>query len=113
MGSSGAKALVKVISFSTKASPGERIIIFSNFLKFLDIIARVLKEYLGLSCLRFDSTMDRYEKQNALEIFKTDGNDILLLKSEAGSLGLNLECGSEIEKPHRSLRARLRSLQAG
>lgn len=59
-----------------------------QLLKFLDIIARVLKEYLGLSCLRFNGTIDKNEKHNVQESFKADERNILLITSGAGSVPL-------------------------
>lgn len=86
--SSRVKAVLKVISYSMNTWSGEKIIVFSNFLKFPDFIARVLKEYLGLSCLRFDGTIDKNEKHNVQESFKADERNILLITSGAGSVPL-------------------------
>ncbi|KAJ1716911.1 hypothetical protein NYO67_969 [Aspergillus flavus] len=75
----------------------ESVVIFSSYLKFLDIVAVVLKQQSDVTCLRFDGTLNDTQKQAVREEF-TNGTSSapLLVTAGCGVTGINLQSGSVI-----------------
>jgi SNF2 family DNA or RNA helicase len=61
-GSSRVQALVVLIRHVRMKYPGEKIVIFSTFLKFLDIVARVIRSEFGDTVLEYNGTIDASTK---------------------------------------------------
>ena len=74
---------------------GGKILVFSSFLSCLDIL-EVLLQKDNIPALRYDGTLNAKDKAEALQRFNDDANiRILILTSEAGGEGLNLQNGVE------------------
>lgn len=70
--------------------PNDKIVLFSQFTKMLDIIQRVLDDDLW-SYTRYQGGMTMEERAEALNTFKSDpGCQIMLISIKAGGVGLNL-----------------------
>lgn len=89
------KCLIKLLRHVNTVRPNEQVIIFSCFLRFLDIISYALKSVLQIDCIRFDGSIDKDQKRNAQQRF-TDavGPKILLITSGSGGVGLNMQSAS-------------------
>ena len=91
------QAFVRTFSYARKRWPNEKVVVFSIFLKFLDIVAAVLRHQFGVNALRLDGTMTSSQKEKAQEMFSTGmSSEPLLITTGAGSVGLNLQRGSII-----------------
>lgn len=76
--------------------PGEKVIIFSQFTTFFDILQRLLR-HNGLKYLRYDGTMDLSEKNSTVDQFYQDPTEqIMLVSLKAGSVGLTLTCANHV-----------------
>jgi SNF2 family DNA or RNA helicase len=85
--SSRVKAILKTVTYALRRFPGEKVIIFSNFLKFLDIISRVLKEVLQIDCLRLDGTITMVTaKLCAVQSFNSRALEIISRQVKLSSL---------------------------
>ncbi|CAA89964.2 ATP-dependent chromatin remodeller/ubiquitin-protein ligase E3 Rad8 [Schizosaccharomyces pombe] len=80
----------------THSSEPEKVVIFSQFTTFLDIIADVLEsEKMGYA--RFDGTMSQQMRSTALETFRNDPDvNVLIISLKAGGVGLNLTCANHV-----------------
>ncbi|QKX58009.1 uncharacterized protein TRUGW13939_05129 [Talaromyces rugulosus] len=88
-------ALIRIIHHAKKHWPGEKIVIFSTFLRFLDIIYHVIKAEFGDLSLELNGTLDLKAKTEVQETFKTNKDcKFLLITSGCGGVGLNLQSGS-------------------
>jgi DNA repair protein RAD5 len=90
-------------------SPGEHIIVFSQFTSFLDLIEKELEKYVGeFSIFKFDGRLNLEQRQKVLTEFEKPVTDsvnkvsILLLSLKAGGVGLNLTVASRafLMDPH-------------
>lgn len=70
---------IALYSHCVKEFPGEKVVIFSLFLKNLDLIAFTLKENYGIECLRFDGTCSAEEKVKVQRDFEAADPKIPLL----------------------------------
>ncbi|KAI0011614.1 SNF2 family N-terminal domain-containing protein [Xylariaceae sp. FL0662B] len=71
-------------------TPESKIIVFSQWTSFLDIIARVLVE-AGFGYCRLDGTMSTTQRDKAIEILNTSSSTRIMLASlHVSSVGLNL-----------------------
>lgn len=83
-----------------ETSPGEQIIVFSQFSSFLDILHEELKCHLPkdqAKIYKFDGRLDLNERAKVLNQFGEKDLSclkILLLSLKAGGVGLNLTCAS-------------------
>lgn len=107
--SSKINALLIHLEQIKQESPGEHIIVFSQFTSFLDIIGNELEKYTEeFKVLKFDGRLNLEQRQHVLNEFdKTlpDGEEkvcILLLSLKAGGVGLNLTIASKafLMDPH-------------
>jgi superfamily II DNA or RNA helicase len=77
--------------------PSEKIIVFSQYLKFLDIIAEALRRCYNVEALRFDGKVSNRDRLGVQEQFKVSDPSVpLLITAGAGSSGLNITTGSII-----------------
>lgn len=75
---------------------GEKIMVFSESLKYLDILAEGIKRTSQIKCLRFDGTVTtEEERQKVREDFeRCDWRTPLLITAGAGCVGLNITAAS-------------------
>lgn len=87
--SSKTEALVKILQATLK-NPGSKVIIFSQWTSFLNIIQLRLKE-AGLSCARIDGSMPKKARDASISALNEDADTRILLASlQVCSVGLNL-----------------------
>jgi SNF2 family DNA or RNA helicase len=78
------------------STDGSKVLVFSQFLKSLDIVQGFLDER-NVSTARYDGSMSAKSKVTALVRFKTDALvRVLLITTRAGGLGLNLTEASKV-----------------
>ncbi|KAG0683481.1 DNA helicase rad5 [Pichia californica] len=107
--SSKINALLIHLEQIRQETPGEHVIVFSQFTSFLDIIGTELEKYTGeFEVLRFDGRLNLEQRQRVLNEFEKSipkGEQkvsILLLSLRAGGVGLNLTVASKafLMDPH-------------
>ncbi|KAI1079542.1 SNF2 family N-terminal domain-containing protein [Whalleya microplaca] len=87
--SSKTEALEQFVKAKLK-TPGSKIIIFSQWTSFLDIIAKVITE-AGFEYCRLDGTMSPTQRDTAIETLNTSSTTRIMLASlHVSSVGLNL-----------------------
>lgn len=70
--------------------PDDKIVLFSQFTRMLDIVEHVLDDE-GWGLVRYQGSMDVVEREEALRLFRTDPECRVLVTSlRAGGVGLNL-----------------------
>jgi SNF2 family DNA or RNA helicase len=92
-------AVIEVYHRILRDNPTARIIIFSKFLKFLDIIEEALLRKSGSTAytLRFDGTKDAEERELIKSRFNNaKGSVVLMITPGAGGAGLNLASGEHV-----------------
>lgn len=94
------QALLRHLQIIKQQQPGEKVVVFSQFSSYLDIIESELKihgpdDYI---VYKFDGRMKMNERQVVLEKFNepptSDKVSVLLLSLKAGGVGLNLTTAS-------------------
>lgn len=86
----------KTIEVVREIDPEEKILIFSQFTSFLDLL-QIGLERAGFSLLRYDGSMTTDQRSASVEKFKRDKSiPILLLSLKAGNAGLNLNFASQV-----------------
>lgn len=102
--SSKIQALIEHLRTLKEQSPGEQVVVFSQFSSYLDIIENELKllesnvdtEFV---VHKFDGRLNLVERERILEKFARKDNQgkitVLLLSLKAGGVGLNLTCASK------------------
>ncbi|GAV51823.1 hypothetical protein ZYGR_0AF02940 [Zygosaccharomyces rouxii] len=94
------EALLKHCSILQETSPGEQIVVFSQFSSFLDILETELANAFlgnGVKVYKFDGRLNLKERAAVLESFSTkdfDNQKVLLMSLKTGGVGLNLTCAS-------------------
>lgn len=74
----------------------EKVIIFSQFIGFFEIIGRLLKER-EIGYLQYDGNMNMQQKNDAIkEFYQTSSKRVLLLSLKAGNVGLTLTCANHV-----------------
>lgn len=69
---------------------GDKILAFSQWTKFLDIVQREL-DAAGIPYVRFDGDMSKPAREESIQNFRTDPNvRVMLISAQAGGLGLTL-----------------------
>ena len=109
-GSTSAKleAVIAELDEVWKADPGCKIVIFSQFLGFLDVLDIALPP-LGVATYRLDGSMNMTERFSVLKKFtgkkttfrqkshdEIDRGTVLLMSMKAGGVGLNLVAASTV-----------------
>ncbi|KAH8692962.1 P-loop containing nucleoside triphosphate hydrolase protein [Talaromyces proteolyticus] len=93
--SSRVRAIILVLEHIRKTWPDEKVVIFSTFLRFLDVISRVIRRTFGDICLEFNGTLDVNAKQCVQNAFTNNpSHKYMLITSGSGGVGLNLQEGS-------------------
>lgn len=78
-------------------NPDQKILVFSQYLKFLDILEEALKRAFGVQALRFDGTVGQGQRLKVQQDFKDlDPKVPLLMTTGAGAYGLNITDASII-----------------
>lgn len=93
------QALINHLKILKEQNPGEKVIVFSQFASYLDIIENELKTQNGRDFViyKFDGRLQMQERQKLLDKFsekKSDKITILLISLKAGGVGLNLTTAS-------------------
>lgn len=69
---------------------GNKVLIFSQFTKMLDILELVMKT-INISFLRLDGETKVMDRQNTIDEFNENADiDVFLLSTKAGGFGINL-----------------------
>jgi SNF2 family DNA or RNA helicase len=77
--------------------PNRKILVFSQYLKFLDILEEALKRAFGISVLRFDGTVGQRQRLHVQQRFKDSDPEVpLLMTAGSGAYGLNITDASII-----------------
>lgn len=93
-------SLIKHLQQLQDSSPGEQVVVFSQFSTYLDILENDLKEAIPsdqVEIYKFDGRLNLKERSTVLERFQQKDpskQKILLLSLKAGGVGLNLTCAS-------------------
>ncbi|QPG74802.1 hypothetical protein FOA43_002138 [Brettanomyces nanus] len=99
--SSKINALISHLEQIKEESPGDHVIVFSQFTSFLDIVEEELGKYGNdFHVLKFDGRLGMEQRTNVLKSFEDDdvkGKNIsvLLISLKAGGVGLNLTVASK------------------
>ncbi|CCE64071.1 hypothetical protein TPHA_0G02360 [Tetrapisispora phaffii CBS 4417] len=94
------EALIVHLGRLFEKSPGEQVVVFSQFSSYLDILEKELMQALPKNTTeiyKFDGKLSLKERSNVLQQFKIkslEKQKILLLSLKAGGVGLNLTCCS-------------------
>jgi DNA repair protein RAD5 len=99
--SSKIQALINHLKILKEQNPGEKVIVFSQFSSYLDIIENELKTQNGKDFViyKFDGRLQMQERQKLLDKFSDENKNadkitILLISLKAGGVGLNLTSAS-------------------
>ncbi|KAG5370034.1 ATP-dependent helicase ULS1 [Yarrowia sp. C11] len=93
-----AKALrcVELLQKIKEESPGEKTIIFSQFVSFMNLIGEEL-DSAGFEYLRYEGSMHADERSRAVTTFREDPNvTVLLISLKAGNVGLTLTAANHV-----------------
>lgn len=91
--SSKLNALLSHLRVIRDTSPNEKVVVFSQFSSYLDIMERELQLENGLTIFKFDGRMSMEKRSEILREFKKPrlgSVTVLLLSLKAGGVGLNL-----------------------
>lgn len=98
--SSKIDALLKHLNELKSSHPGEKVVVFSQFSSYLDIIHNELSlDDSGFHVLKFDGRLNMQQRETSLANFntiKTDKVVVLLLSLKAGGVGLNLTVSNRV-----------------
>ncbi len=76
--------------------PAEKIIVFSQFTSFLNIVEIPLL-VRSIHFQRYDGTMNGGQRRNAINLFRNDPDcKVILVSLKSGSLGLNLSAANHV-----------------
>jgi hypothetical protein len=83
-------ALHQQVSNWRENYPEDKIIIFSQFVRALDLVEKMCNEE-GWTCIRYQGDMKLEERESSLRTFEDDGDvSIMLTSLKCGGVGLNL-----------------------
>lgn len=90
--SSKLNALLSHLRIIRDTTANEKVVVFSQFSTFLDIMERELSLESGMTVFKFDGRLSMNNRTNILKEFKEprSGVTVLLLSLKAGGVGLNL-----------------------
>lgn len=93
--------MINHLKILKEQNPGEKVIVFSQFSSYLDIIENELKTQNGKDFViyKFDGRLQMQERQKLLDKFSDENKNadkitILLISLKAGGVGLNLTSAS-------------------
>jgi len=75
--------------------PTEKSLIFCMWTKEISLMLQSLEKY-GVPALKFDGTMNKEKRDDALYNFKNIGIRALVVQIQAGGVGLNLQCATRV-----------------
>ncbi|SCU81422.1 LAFA_0C04808g1_1 [Lachancea sp. 'fantastica'] len=79
------------------SSEQEKVIVFSQFTTFFDILQHFIRKELGIPHLRYDGSMNAQARASTIEEFyKNPNRRILLISMKAGNSGLTLTCANHV-----------------
>lgn len=88
---------LKIIRTILDSSAHEKILIFSQFISFFDILQYFIKKDLKLLTLRYDGSMTSIQRSDIIEKFyKQDEQRLMLISMKAGNAGLTLTCANHV-----------------
>ena len=105
--SSKLEAILNELDEIWKQDPGSKILIFSQYLGFLDIIGRAMDD-VGVECFRIDGKMSLKERVAMIDKFNKNApskqvhdescqrGSVFLVSMKAGGVGLNLVAASSV-----------------
>ncbi|CUS21256.1 LAQU0S02e09582g1_1 [Lachancea quebecensis] len=78
-------------------SSDEKLIIFSQFTTFFDLLQHFIVKELGVHYLRYDGSMDAQSRAATIEEFyRNNERRLLLISMKAGNAGLTLTCANHV-----------------
>ncbi|CEP63032.1 translocase ULS1 LALA0_S07e00870g [Lachancea lanzarotensis] len=78
-------------------SEQEKVIVFSQFTTFFDLLQHFIRKELGIHFLRYDGSMNAQQRAAVIEEFyKNPNRRILLISMKAGNSGLTLTCANHV-----------------
>ncbi|KAI5952058.1 hypothetical protein CANMA_005137 [Candida margitis] len=86
---------IELIRQIQESNPGQKIIIFSQFVTLFDLMKLVL-DYQKIPFLRYDGSMSMENKNTVIKQFYQNDADVLLLSLRAGNVGLTLTCANHV-----------------
>ncbi|CAN6674853.1 DNA repair protein Rad5p [Trichomonascus vanleenenianus] len=89
------KELMRQLYTVRREDPQFRVVVFSQFVTFLSIIAEEL-EREEFTVLRFDGSMSQHQRATVLDRFQSTPASVLLISLTAGGVGLNLVCANRV-----------------
>lgn len=91
-------ALLSHLRMIKETCPNEKIVVFSQFSTFLDIMETEISKEQGITVFKFDGRLSFEKRKKVLEQFKkpSDALSVLLLSLKAGGVGLNLTEASRV-----------------
>ena len=88
--------MLRLLDDFDNQSKGDKTIVFSQFTSFLDLVEDALR-VRGYNFTRYDGSMRRNAREEALQRIRTDdGVRVILISFKAGSTGLNLTCCNRV-----------------
>lgn len=96
-GSNRLSQFVKTWKKIRQQYPDRKVVVFSSFLKFLDLVAAAIKQEAGIFALHYDGSVAQGHRPKVQKDFEEGPPDVpLLLTSGAGGFGLNITCASVV-----------------
>lgn len=87
---------VELLEEIKKESPGEKTIIFSQFVTFMNLIGEELDK-AGFEYLRYEGSMHADDRSRAVTAFREDPSiSVLLISLKAGNVGLTLTAANHV-----------------
>ncbi|KAI5962712.1 hypothetical protein KGF57_001446 [Candida theae] len=86
---------IELISDIQESNPGQKIIVFSQFVTLFDLMKLVL-DYQRIPYLRYDGSMSIENKNTVIKQFYQNEADVLLISLRAGNVGLTLTCANHV-----------------
>jgi SNF2 family DNA or RNA helicase len=78
------------------ADPNDKILIFSQFVAFINALSDYLEEN-GITNATYTGGMSKDERDETIEAFKKpNGPRVLIISTKAGGVGLNLVCANKV-----------------
>lgn len=79
------------------SSSEEKIVIFSQFIVFFEILQHFIRKEFGMKYLKYDGSMNSAQRASCIETFYRDPDSrILLISMKAGNSGLTLTCANHV-----------------
>lgn len=90
------RMILRSIYEMQKHHPDDKMIIFSHFTSFMDVITVALDRY-KINCLRIDGTMTLSNRNSTIQHFQTNKNvKVILASKTATGVGLNLTAANHV-----------------